>query len=515
LPKKYGGPNPSRRPLPMPELPRRFREPPPDATPEQLAEFERRRERILARIREQMNEVVPANEARIGRFEVAGPHEQTAGPGEASLRKVFTCGHRNGEHRPECAKKIVGDFARRAFRRPVPALEIEPYLRLVTLAQNDGDSFEEGICLALQGVLVSPHFLFRIEKDPAPRTGLAARPVSEHELASRLSYFLWSSTPDDELLRVADQRRLRRPAVLRAQVRRMLLDPRSAALVENFGGQWLEFRKLESLRPDPERFPAFEEYLRLSMRRETELFFQHLILEDRSILDFLDGNYTYLNERLAAFYGIEGVRGPEFRRVDLSGTARGGVLTQASVLTVSSYATRTSPVLRGRWILENILNAPPPPPPPDVPVLDEAKLGESVSLRDQLEAHRSNPVCASCHTRMDALGFALENFDAIGAWRTTEGKLPIDASASLPDGRTFSGPEELKAILKADREEFAECMTEKLLTYALGRGLERYDRRTVRTIAANLEKHDYRFSGLVLEIVDSLPFQMRRGDQAE
>jgi hypothetical protein len=361
-------------------------------------------------------------------------------------------------------------------------------------------------------MLVSPHFLFRIEKNRPEDV----YPISQHELASRLSYFIWSSMPDDELLRAADQGSLRKPAVLAAEVRRMLRDPRSRALAENFGGQWLELRKLESVTPDRQRFPEFEEYLRMSMRQETELFFDSIVRQDRSILDFIDANYTFLNERLAQFYNIPGVKGPEFRQVLLDGdTQRGGILTQASILTVSSYATRTSPVLRGKWILENILNAPPPPPPPGVPNLDETKVGSSASLRQQLEEHRKNATCASCHARMDPLGFGLENFDAIGAWRTHDGKFPIDASGTLPDGRSFQGPQELKAIIKADREAFVECLTEKLLTYALGRGLERYDRPAVKQIAARVAASDYRFSSLVLEIASSLPFQMRRGDQAQ
>jgi hypothetical protein len=318
--------------------------------------------------------------------------------------------------------------------------------------------------------------------------------------------------PDDELLRTADQGTLRKPAVLKAQVQRMLKDEKSRALVENFGGQWLELRKLESTKPDRERFPEYDEYLRMSIRRETELFIESIVREDKSILDFLDGKYTFLNERIANLYNISGVKGPEFRKVSLVGNPqRGGIITHASVLTVSSYTTRTSPVLRGKWILENILNAPPPPPPPDVPNLDESKIGSTLTLRQQLEEHRKNPTCASCHARLDPLGFGLEKFDAIGVWREKDGKLPIDDSGELPDGRKFNGPEELRAILRADRNDFAQGLTEKLLTYGLGRGLERYDKPTIKKIAANVAANDYRFSSLVLEIVNSLPFQMRRG----
>jgi hypothetical protein len=339
--------------------------------------------------------------------------------------------------------------------------------------------------------------------------------ISQHELATRLSYFLWASLPDAELRRVASNGTLRQPAVLRAQVQRMLKDPRSRVLAEEFGGQWLQFRALESLTRDKDKFPEFEDYLRLSMRRETELFIEHIIREDRPVLDFLDAPYTFVNERLARHYGIPNVTGPEFRRVDLANSKRGGVLTQASVLSVSSYATRTSPVLRGKWILDNILGTPPPDPPPDVPNLDEEKIGSEMSVRQQMEAHRKNPTCSSCHRRMDPLGFGLENFDAIGAWRTVDGKFPIDATGRLPDGREFEGPDQLREILKGDREAFTRTIASKLMTYALGRGLERYDRHAVKTIAAKVAANDYRFSSLVMEIVQSRPFQMRRGKVAE
>ena len=336
-------------------------------------------------------------------------------------------------------------------------------------------------------------------------------PISQHELASRLSYFLWSSMPDALLRRAADTGTLRNPAVLTAQVRRMLRDPKANALAENFGGQWLQFRALESVTRDQARYPDFEDYLRFSMRRETELFIADIIRQDRKILDFIDGKYSFLNERLARHYGIPDVSGPEFRRVDLNDTPRGGVLTQASVLTVSSYATRTSPVLRGRWVLDNLLDAPPPEPPADVPNLKESEIGTTASMREQLELHRKDPTCASCHRRMDPLGFGLENFDAVGAWRTMDGKFPIDSTGTLPDGRSFNGPEELRSILRADHQAFEHCLTAKLLTYALGRGLERYDKRTVSGIVSRLPEREYRFSGLILEIVNSLPFQSRRG----
>ncbi|MEO6568877.1 MAG: DUF1588 domain-containing protein, partial [Opitutaceae bacterium] len=298
--------------------------------------------------------------------------------------------------------------------------------------------------------------------------------------------------------------------VLEKQVHRMLRSPKSVSLAKNFAGQWLQIRKMESVTPDFNLFPDFDAYLRMSMSQETELFFDHIVREDRSITEFLDANYSFLNERLAGFYGVPGVKGTEFRKVDLNGTPRGGIVTHASVLTVSSYATRTSPVLRGKWILDNILNAPPPAPPDNVPALEETMKGSpAASLRDQLAMHRKNPSCASCHSRMDPLGVGLENFDAIGAWRTLDGKLPIDASGKLPDGRSFSGPAELRGILTADREAFAACLAEKMLTYALGRGVEAHDRPTLKELTGKLEKNDYRFSALVIEIANSLPFQKR------
>ncbi len=445
-------------------------------------------------------------------IDVGGPFNQVTGPSPASLHKVYVC----GQHTDACARMILTSFVGRAFRRPATANEVEEYLEYVSLAHKQGDSFEEGIATALEAVLVSPKFLYRIERDKPARPGPAAVPVSQYELASRLSYFLWSSMPDAELLNAARQGRLRQPSVLKAQVQRMLRDPKASALVENFAGQWLQFKNIDVVRPDLERFPQFDDGLRQAMRRETELFIEDLIRNDRGILNFLDADYTFLNERLARFYGIPGITGPEFRRVDVSGTERGGgILSQASVLTVSSYSTRTSPVLRGKWVLENLLNAPPPAPPPGVPPLDDSKTGQSATLRMQMEEHRKSPVCASCHSRMDPLGFGLENFNAIGAWRTEDGKFPVDASGVLPDGRSFKTPAELKVLLKQDRDTFARALTEKLLIYALGRGLERYDRPTVAEITAQLPSGEYRFSTLVLGIVSSLPFQMRSAGETQ
>ncbi len=448
-------------------------------------------------------------------IDVGGPFNQVTAPSAESLRRIFVCGHAPGRHSAACARPILTTFAGRAYRRPATAQEVDQLLALVSLARKQGDSFEEGIATALQAVLVAPAFLYRIETDRPAAPGRTSAPIAPYELASRLSYFLWSSTPDEQLLRLAGQGALRQPVVLTAQVKRMLRDPRSSALVENFAGQWLQFKNIDVIRPDQERFPIFDDALRLAMRRETELFLGNIIRNDGSVLEVLDANYTFLNERLARFYGIPGVSGPEFRRVDVSGTPRGGgVLAHASVLSVSSYSTRTSPVLRGKWILENLLNAPPPAPPPGVPPLDEAKAGQTGTLRQQMEEHRKNPACASCHAPLDPLGFGLENFDAIGAWRTEDGKFPVDAAGLLPDGRSFRTPAELKALLKADRDAYVRGLVEKLLTYTLGRGLERYDRPVVAEISAKLPAREYRFSQLVLEIVNSLPFQERRAREA-
>ncbi len=401
---------------------------------------------------------------------------------------------------------------RLAYRRPVRDEEIDGIERFVDMAMAEGDFFEEGMQVALQAILVSPHFLFRVEHDPDPTNPGNVHRVSDIELASRLSYFLWSSMPDEELIELAAAGKLHSPEVLEAQVRRMLADQWSHALVENFAGQWLQLRNLAEAKPDPERFPNFDDELRHAMRRETELFFAEVIREDRSILDLIDGRYTYLNEPLAQLYGIGGVTGDEFRRVKLEGVQRSGVLTQASVLTISSYPTRTSPVLRGLWVLENFLGAPPPPPPPDVSALDEEKVGIGGTLRQQLEQHRADPSCAVCHDRIDPLGFGLENYNPIGAWRTHDGEYPVDAAGELPGGRAFQTPDELKGILKEDAGDFAECLTEKMLTYALGRGLERYDKPVLQSIREKLAGNDYRFNTLILDIVRSMPFQMRRGD---
>ncbi len=398
---------------------------------------------------------------------------------------------------------ILRAFVDRAFRRPATHDELTRLLTIVLAAEKDGEDPEAALRLALRAVLASPPFLFRLEQVRDP----ASAPAGDFDLASRLSYFLWSSLPDDELYQLAARGELRQRANLRAQVRRMLADPRAQALSANFAGQWLQTRRTVEIAPDPTLYPEFDDALRSAMIRETQLFCRSIQEEDRSILDFLDADYTFVNERLARHYGIGGVSGAEFRRVSLAGTPRGGVLTQASILAVTSNPTRTSPVKRGKWILENILGTPPAPPPSGVEALKEGgAAGSSGTLRDRMERHRTDPACASCHRQMDPLGFALENFDAVGAWRTVEDGRPIDATGKLPAGRDFRGAEGLRAVLRPRRDAFARCLAEKMLTYALGRGLDRSDRRDVDHIVARLKADGYRFSALVLAVVESRPF---------
>ncbi|MDR3638660.1 MAG: DUF1592 domain-containing protein, partial [Isosphaeraceae bacterium] len=397
---------------------------------------------------------------------------------------------------------------------PVTPAEVARLMKFVDLAQESGDSFERGIQLMVEAVLVSPQFLFRVElggrKRPGEPTG--AQPISDLELASRLSYFLWSSMPDEELYQLALSNKLRQADNLERQVRRMLRDRKAKALVDNFADQWLQVRNLKNVNPDKGRFPNFDEPLRAAMLKETELFFESVVHEDRGVQDLIDANYTYVNERLAQHYGIPGIKGEQFHRVSFKDGARGGILTQASILTITSNPTRTSPVKRGKWILEQILGTPPPPPPPDVPELKEDQaVAATGSLRQRMEQHRANPNCASCHARMDPLGFGFENFDAIGAWRDKDGNFPIDASGTLPSGQSFRGVRELKAVLQSRQREFTRCLAEKLLTYATGRGLEYYDRCAVDRVVEATVRDKGKFSRLVLEVVQSDPFQKRRG----
>jgi len=449
----------------------------------------------------------------VEKLEVVGPIGTLPENLPESHRRLITCRPADRSQAPDCARAILRPFAQRAWRRPVEEDELQRLMRLATDALDAGESFESGIQLAVQAVLLSPHFLFRVELDPEPGSP-APRGLNDWELATRLSYFLWSSMPDDELYRLASAGALRGEGNLAAQVRRMLKDPKSAALVDNFASQWLQLRNLKSINPDRKRFPKFDDALRQAMEQETRMFFESIMREDRSILEFLSADYSFVNERLASHYGLPDVQGDEFRRVALPPAQRGGLLGQASILTVTSNPTRTSPVKRGKWILENLLNAPPPPPPPGVPELDAGNNRVlSGSLRQRMEQHRENRACAVCHAQMDALGFGLENYDPIGAWRTRDEEFEIDASGTLPGGDAFSGPEELRAVLRKRQAEFRRCLAEKLLTYALGRGLEYYDKCTVDRIVRNLEAGHDRFSALVLEIVTSEPFLKRRGLQ--
>jgi mono/diheme cytochrome c family protein len=440
-------------------------------------------------------------------IEFVGPFKPKEPP--ASRARILICDPDSG---PACVERILGRLARRAYRRPVTRAEVASLEKFASLAKAHGQSADQGIQLALQAMLVSPNFLFRIEHDPNPTDPTAVHRISDVELASRLSYFLWSSMPDDALLDLAEAGKLHDPGVLDSQVKRMLADERSSALAGNFAAQWLETRNLDVVNPDTQKFPEWGAELRDAMRTETRLYFDYILRQNRPMADFLDARYTFLNERLAQHYGIEGVTGPEFRKVDLTTDQRGGVLGQAGVLTVSSYATRTSVVIRGKYILQEILGTPPDPPPPDVPPLDEAAVGTSLSLRQQMEKHRANAVCASCHSKMDPLGFGLENYDAVGKWRTLDGKFPVDASGTLPNGRTFATPPEMRAALVTLLPQFARAVVEKLMVYALGRGMEPYDRRAIDQISSRLADEGYPFQTAFYEIVRSAPFQMRRGE---
>jgi len=461
-------------------------------------------------------------------LDIVGPFNPSTAPAE-SYKKIFTCSQKNAQ----CARTILSTLMERAYRRPVSDEELRSKLELVTLAQREGDSFDEGIRLALQAILSSPNFLFRMEANPRPRAefrspatgnvlarmqtsrGPAPAPrveeyrVSDIELASRLSYFLWASMPDAELMRVAKAGTLQQPAVLEAQVRRMMADPKGYNLVENWAAQWLQLRNLGRTKPDPKRFPTVDDELIDAMRTETLKFVETIIKEDRSLIDFIDAPFTWVNGPLARHYGIKGVDGEEFQRVTLDGEQRSGVLTQGAILTVSSYPTRTSPPVRGKWVMENLLGTPPPPPPDDVPSLNDSNIGTEVSLRERLEQHRRDPSCSPCHMLMDPLGFGLENYDAVGAWRTHDGKFPIETAGTLPGGQNFTGSKGLKEILKTKSDAFVNNVTEKLLTYSLGRGLERFDRPTVEAISRQVKASDYRFSALVMEVVKSKPFQMQ------
>ena len=456
----------------------------------------------------------------VATIDVTGPFN-TVGVGDTpSRRRIFVC----RDNSDACAATILRTLARRAYRRPVTDADVAGLMEFyrsgraaagsAALLKGAPYDFETGIEFALRSILVDPDFLFFVERDPAGVPSGSLYRVTDLQLASRLSLFLWSSIPDDELLTLAEKNELSDPAVLGRQVERMLADPRAAALVGNFAGQWLHLRNVRSVAPDPEAFPEFDENLRDALRQETELFIEHQLRQNRSVVELLTANYTFLNERLAKHYGVPGIWGPQFRRVELGDSVRRGLLGQGSILTVTSYANRTSPTLRGKWILENLLAAPPPAPPPDVPSLDEGSASDGLSVRERMEQHRRNAVCASCHAQMDPFGLALENFDAVGKWRTRDGQAGIDASTSLPDGSTFDGPAGLRTLLAAQPDRFTAALTEKLLTYALGRGVEYHDRPAIRRIVRDAAPSGYTWSSLVVGIVRSTPFQMRRASES-
>ncbi|MEO8052739.1 MAG: DUF1592 domain-containing protein, partial [Acidobacteriota bacterium] len=450
---------------------------------------------------------------------IAGPYNVTGRGETPSREKIFVCRPANPSEESKCAQKILANLGRRAYRRPVSDVDVKGLLAFYQNAREKGD-FDYGIERAIEALLVAPDFLFRVEADPpasSRRGGSRNHPITDIELASRLSFFLWSSVPDETLLELAEKSQLSNPAVLAQQVQRMLDDPRSFAFVSNFAGQWLQIRNLATVRPDPIVFADFDESLRYSMQRETELFFESVLRENRGVLDLLGADYTFLNERLAIHYGIPNIYGSQFRRVELTDPNRGGLLGQGSLLTVTSPPNRTSVVQRGKWILDNLLGAPPPPPPPDVPPLEATTNGaRKLTLREAMEQHRANPACAVCHRNMDPLGFALENYDGIGEWRAKDGDAQIDASGKLPDGTQFEGPAGLKKVLATTRrDEFISTVTGKLLTYGLGRGIEYYDMPTLRAIMHKTEANQYRLRDLILAVVTSTPFQMRRSADHE
>ena len=452
------------------------------------------------------------NQAAVFSVSVAGPYNARGAGDTPSRRRIFRCRPATPSEEDGCARTIMSALARRAYRRPVTPSDVDELLTFYKEGRAEGATFDHGIELSLRALLVSPQFLFRIERDPADIPADTPYRLSDLELASRLSFFLWSTIPDEPLLKAAITGTLAQPRVLERQVRRMLADPRSETLVSSFAAQWLHLRNLTASMPDSRLFPDFDDNLRRAFRRETELFFDSVKREDRNVLDLLRADYTFVNERLAKHYGIPNVYGGHFRRVTLpKDSPRRGLLGQASILTVTSYGDRTSPVQRGKWILENLLGLTPPPPPPNVPALKERVAGGKVmTMRQRIAQHREDPACSGCHNLMDPIGLATENFDAVGRFRTLEDGMPVDASGGLPDGATFNGIEGLRAGLLRRPELFVGTMTEKLLTYAIGRGLEPADAAAVRAIERSSRAADYRFSSLILGVVNSAPFQMRR-----
>jgi uncharacterized protein DUF1592/uncharacterized protein DUF1588/uncharacterized protein DUF1585/uncharacterized protein DUF1595 len=461
--------------------------------------------------------------ARLTSVTIVGPYNP-AGPGDTpSRRRIFVCRPATTAREAACARTILTSLARRGYRGMQTPANVQVLVDFYQKGRADGGTFEQGIEFALRRLLVSPEFLYRIENDPVARTAKIASTrslaykIGDLELASRLSFFLWSSIPDDELLDLASKGVLGNADVLNKQVKRMLADARSATLTQNFGGQWLLVRNMATVRPGETYSFAFDETLRQSMQRETELFLDSAMRENRGVMELLTASYTFLNERLAQNYGIPNVQGSEFRRVTLpADSPRGGLLGQGSILTVTSPAIRTSPVIRGKWILNNILGSPPPDPPPNVPALSDQKTQARMkTMRERMAQHRSNPGCASCHSMIDPAGFALENFDAIGRWRTVDESFnPIDPSGALPDGSEFKSFGEFRTALASRPERFAHTFAEKLLTYALGRGLEYYDMPAVRKILADTAPEGYRIQSIILGIVNSYPFRYRRVNDA-
>jgi hypothetical protein len=452
----------------------------------------------------------------VGSITVAGPFNVQGSGNTATRDRIFICHPSAAAEQQACAKKILSNLAHHAYRRPVSDGETAQLLALYNEGARNG-GFESGVRLALQKILVSPEFLFRAEVDPPGAAPGTVYKISDIELASRLSFFLWSSIPDDQLLAVAESGRLSDPSVLQGQVKRMLADPRSQALVKNFAGQWLYLRNIARISPDQTTFPNFDDNLRQALAKETELLIESQVREDRSVTDLLTTDYTFLNQRLAEHYGIRGIYGTEFRRVKLEDPNRYGLLGQASILAVTSYPNRTAPTIRGKWVLEQLLGSPPPPPPPNVPSLKDDATAQQMTMRQRMEQHRANPTCAACHRLMDPLGFALENFDGLGNWRvsTAPGSGPIDASGTTPDGTAFIGPAGLRDVLMKKRDMFVENFTERLLTYALGRGVEEYDYAALRTIARDAAADNQKWSSIILGIVKSTPFRMRRASDGD
>lgn len=480
----------------------------PPAAPQLMAKMDLRLDGARVKLYE-----VPqaAGGPRFTSVSIGGPYNVKGLGDTPSRRKIFVCTPASAKDEDPCARKILSNLGRYAYRRPFTDVDLKPLLAFYQTGRREG-TFDTGIRMALRAMLVAPAFLFRIERDPLNSQPGTAHQIGDFELASRLSFFLWSSIPDDQLLKLAEQGKLKDPAVLSKQVNRLLDDRKSKAFVSNFAGQWLYLRNLAQVTPDQDAFPNFDPTLRQAFQRETELFFDAVMRENRPVTELLSADFTYLNQRLAKHYEISGIYGSQFRRVTLKNSNRSGLLGQGSILTVTSYPDRTSVVQRGKWVLENLLGTPPPPPPPDVAALEaRAKDGKRLTMRQQMEQHRANPTCSSCHSRMDPIGFSLENYDGIGAWRAKDGGNAIDVSGKMPDGATFEGPAGLRnLLLTAHRDEFIGTVTEKLLTYALGRGLEFYDGPAMRAIVRDAATQNSTIPALISSIVKSPQFQMRR-----